>query len=302
MKKPNFAYTWKQMKKKRNGYLFVAPFMLLFTMFTVLPVLISIFFSFTYYNILETPRFIGLQNYMNLFLKDDVFIIAIKNTFIYAIITGPVSYILSLLFAWFINELNRTLRTVFTILFYAPSISGGAYTIFSIIFSSDRYGLINGLLMRMGIISEPIAWFQDARYMLTIVIIVQLWMSLGTSFLAFIAGLQGIDRSLYEAGAMDGIKTRWHELWYITLPAMKPQLMFGAVMTISTSFAGGAICDTLCGFPSTDYAAHTIMSHLNDYGTIRFEMGYACAIAALLFLLMIGTNKLVNIFMRKVGE
>lgn len=302
MKRPNFAYTWKQMKKKRSGYLFVAPFMLLFTMFTVLPVLISIFFSFTYYNILEAPRFIGLQNYMNLFLRDDVFIIAIKNTFIYAIITGPVSYILSLLFAWFINELNRTLRTVFTILFYAPSISGGAYTIFSIIFSSDRYGLINGALMRMGIISEPIAWFQDSRYMLTIVIIVQLWMSLGTSFLAFIAGLQGIDRSLYEAGAMDGIKTRWHELWYITLPAMKPQLMFGAVMTISSSFAGGVICDTLCGFPSTDYAAHTIMSHLNDYGTIRFEMGYACSIAALLFLLMIGTNKLVNILMRKVGE
>ena len=302
MRRPNFAYTWKQIKKKRSGYLFVAPFMLLFTMFTVLPVLISIFFSYTYYNILEAPRFIGLQNYMNLFLRDDVFIIAIKNTFIYAIITGPVSYILSLLFAWFINELNRTLRTIFTILFYAPSISGGAYTIFSIIFSSDRYGLINGALMRMGIISEPIAWFQDSRYMLTIVIIVQLWMSLGTSFLAFIAGLQGIDRSLYEAGAMDGIKTRWHELWYITLPAMKPQLMFGAVMTISSSFAGGAICDTLCGFPSTDYAAHTIMSHLNDYGTIRFEMGYACAIAVLLFLLMIGTNKLVNILMRKVGE
>lgn len=302
MKKGTLSYTWKQMKKKRNGYLFAAPFMILFTLFTVVPVVISIFFSFTYYNVLEAPRFIGLDNYMNLFLHDDVFIIAIKNTFVFAIITGPVSYILCLIFAWFINELNRVLRTVFTILFYVPSISGGAYTIFSIIFNSDRYGPINGLLIRWGIITEPIAWFQDTRYMLAIVILVSLWMSLGTSFLAFIAGLQGVDRSLYEAGAMDGIQTRWHELWYITLPAMKPQLMLGAVLTISSSFAVSAVCNTLCGFPSTDYAAHTIVAHLEDYGNIRFDMGYACAIATLLFLLMVGTNKLINILLRRVGE
>ncbi|MBR2488963.1 MAG: sugar ABC transporter permease [Clostridia bacterium] len=302
MKKVDFSYTWKMMKQKKSGYLFVAPFFLLFLVFTVLPVCISIFFSFTHYNVLELPQWAGLDNYMNLFLHDDVFITAIKNTMIFAVVTGPVSYILCLIFAWFINELNRTLRTIFTILFYVPSISGGAYSIFSIIFNSDRYGLINGLLLRWNIITEPIAWFQDTRFMLTICIIVSLWMSLGTSFLAFIAGLQAVDRSLYEAGAMDGIQTRWHELWYITLPAMKPQLMFGAVMAISSSFSVGAVCNTLCGFPSTDYAAHTIIAHLEDYGTIRFEMGYACAIAALLFLLMIGTNKLINILLRRVGE
>jgi len=302
MRKPDFSYTWSQMKKKKAGYAFAAPFMIIFTVFTVVPVLISIFYSFTYFNALEAPRFIGLDNYMRLFLKDDVFITAIKNTLIFSVITGPVSYVMCLLFAWFINELNRTLRILFTIIFYVPSISGQAYTVFSVIFSSDRYGFVNGFLIEWGFLSEPIAWFQDTRYMLTIIIIVSLWMSLGTSFLSFIAGLQGVDRSLYEAGAVDGIRTRWHELWYVTLPAMKPQLMFGAVMAITSSFTVSGICNTLAGFPSTDYAAHTIVAHLQDYGQLRFEMGYACAIATLLFLMMIGANKLVNILLRRVGE
>lgn len=301
MTRPDFSYTWKQMKNKRAGYVFVFPFMLLFIVFTVIPVVISVFYSFTYYNALEAPRWIGLDNYMRLFLYDDVFIISIKNTIVFAVITGPVSYIMCLIFAWFINELSRPMRILLTIIFYVPSISGGAYAIFSIIFNSDRYGLINGFLIRWGFISEPVAWFQDTRYMLAIIIIVSLWMSLGTSFLSFIAGLQSVDRSLYEAGAVDGIKTRWHELWYITLPAMKPQLMFGAVMAITASFSVSDVCNTLAGFPSTDYAAHTIVTHLMDYGSIRFDMGYACAIATLLFLLMVGMNKLVNILLRRVG-
>ncbi len=290
------------MKKKKAGYAFVAPFMILFILFTVIPVIISIFYSFTYFNVLESPRFIGLDNYMRLFLKDEVFIIAIKNTLIFSVITGPVSYIMCLLFAWFINELNRTLRVLFTIIFYVPSISGQAFAVFAVIFNSDRYGIVNGFLMGWNFIKEPIAWFQDTRYMLAIIIIISLWMSLGTSFLSFIAGLQGVDRSLYEAAAVDGIKTRWHELWYVTLPAMKPQLMFGAVMAITSSFAVSSICNTLAGFPSTDYAAHTIVAHLQDYGSIRFDMGYACAIATILFLMMVGANKLVNILLRRVGE
>lgn len=297
-----WSYTWKQMKKKKAGYAFIAPYYLLFTVFTILPVLISIFFSFTYFNALEPPEFIGLDNFMRLFLHDDVFIISIKNTLVFAVITGPLSYIMCLLFAWFINELSRPLRVLFTIIFYVPSISGGAYSIFSIIFHSDRYGIINGMLIKMGFITEPIAWFQDPNYMMPIVIVVMLWMSLGTAFLSFIAGLQSVDRSLYEAGAVDGIKTRWHELWFITLPYMKPQLMFGAVMAISGSFNVGAVGAVLCGQPSTDYAVHTIMNHLQDYGNIRFDMGYACAIAALLFLLTMGVNKLINILLRRVGD
>ena len=153
----------------------------------------------------------------------------------------------------------------------------------------------------MGIIHKPVEWLPDPNTMLPVVIIVMLWMSLGSGFLAFVAGLQTVDKSMYEAGYVEGVKNRWQELWHITLPSMKPQLLFGAVMSITAAFSAGDVTSALCGFPSTDYAAHTMINHLNDYGNIRFEMGYACAIATLLFFLMIGCNQLIQRLLRKVG-
>lgn len=276
--------------------------MLIFFMFTVIPVGISLGLSFFHFNMLEVPRFIGWQNYSRLFLGDDVFLIALKNTLLFAVITGPVSYIACFLFAWIINELSPKIRAVMTLVFYAPSISGNVFFIWLIIFSGDSYGYMNGFLMRLGVILEPVQWLANEKYVLAIVIIVQLWLSLGTSFLAFIAGLQTIDRSLVEAGTVDGIKNRWQELWYITLPSMRPQLMFGAVMQITASFAVAEISIALAGFPSVNYAAHTVVTHLMDFGTIRFEMGYASAIATVLFALMLGTNVLTQKMLRKIGE
>jgi multiple sugar transport system permease protein len=248
------------------------------------------------------PRFIGWDNYTRLFLNDDVFMIALKNTLLFAVITGPISYLACFIFAWIINELSPKIRAFMTLVFYAPSISGNVFFIWQIVFSGDSYGYLNGILMRIGIILEPIQWLQDERYVLAVVIIVQLWMSLGTSFLAFIAGLQTIDKTIVEAGAVDGIKNRWQELWFITLPSMRPQLMFGAVLQITASFAVAEISMQLAGFPSVNYAAHTVVTHLVDYGTIRFEMGYASAIATILFIIMVGTNKLIQKLLRKVGQ
>ena len=276
--------------------------MIIFFMFTVIPVVFSICLSFFYFNMLEFPRFVGWQNYSRLFLNDDVFMIALRNTFLFAVITGPISYLACFLFAWIINELSPKIRAIMTLVFYAPSISGNVYFIWLIVFSGDRYGYLNGFLTEIGIILEPIQWLSNEKYILTIVIIVQLWLSLGTSFLAFIAGLQTIDKTLVEAGAVDGIKNRWQELWYITLPSMRPQLLFGAVMQITASFAVADVSIALAGFPSVNYAAHTIVTHLIDYGTIRFEMGYASAIATVLFLIMVGANKLTQKLLRKVGE
>ncbi len=293
--------TFKEMRRKKISYLFIAPFCLLFTLFYLIPVISSMVLSFTYFNILEEPDWIGWQNYINLFFVDDVFLTAVKNTFLYAIITGPLGYIAALLFAWLINELPPKVRAVMTLIFYAPTISGQAFIVWGIFFSSDIYGFINGWLMKLGIIYEPILWFQDEKYIMPILVIVVLWMSLGTGFLSFIAGLQNVDRSLYEAGYVDGVKNRWQELWFITLPSMKPQLMFGAVMTITSSFAIHDSLAALAGFPSVNYAAHTVVSHLIDYGSIRFEMGYASAIATLLFLTMVICNKLVQFLLRKVG-
>ena len=189
-----------------------------------------------------------------------------------------------------------------TLIFYAPSISGQVYLIWGTLFSGDSYGWVNGILLDFGLITKEIQWFQDADYVMPLCIVVALWTSLGTSFLSFIAGLQGIDRSMYEAGAVDGIRNRWQELWYITLPSMKPQLMFGAVMAITSAFGFGGVVTALCGFPSVDYAAHTIMHHLDDYGGQRFEVGYSSAIAVVLFAVMVGANMLVKKVLSKVGQ
>ena len=290
------------MKNNKTAYFMLAPFLLLFIIFTVLPVVLSIFLSLTDFNMLQMPHFLGIDNYMRLFLDDEIFILAIQNTLIFAAITGPVSYILALLVAWFINELPPKIRAVVTLVFYAPSISGNAYLIWKTLFSSDSYGWANAVLIKYGIITQPILWFQDADFVMPLCIVVALWTSLGTAFLSFIAGFQTIDRSMYEAAAVDGIKNRWQELWYITLPTMRPQLMFGAVLAITNSFGFGAVVDALCGFPSVDYAAHTIMHHLSDYGGARYEIGYASAIAVILFIIMFSSNIIIKKALSKVGE
>ena len=295
-------WTWKEMKRNKVAYMMVAPYMIIFTLFTVVPVLLSIVISFTDFNLLEMPNFVFFDNYIRLFLDDDIFMIACKNTLIFAIIVGPASYLMSLMVAWFINELPPKIRAVVTLIFYAPSISGQVYLIWGTLFSGDSYGWVNGILLDFGLITEEIQFFQDADWVMPLCIVVAIWTSLGTSFLSFIAGLQGIDRSMYEAGAVDGVRNRWQELWYITLPSMKPQLMFGAVMAITSAFGFGGVVTALCGFPSVDYAAHTIMHHLDDYGGQRFEVGYSSAIAVVLFAIMIGSNMLVKKVLSKVGQ
>ncbi|MBQ8339651.1 MAG: sugar ABC transporter permease [Clostridia bacterium] len=297
-----WQWTLKEMKNNWVGYAMVAPYMLIFTCFTVLPVVLSMVISFTNFNLLELPDIVWLENYIRLFLDDDIFVIACKNTLIFAIIVGPVSYMMALMVAWFINELPPRIRAIVTLIFYAPSISGQVYLIWGTLFSGDSYGWVNGILLDLGLITTEIQWFQDADYVMPLCIVVALWTSLGTSFLSNIAGLQGIDRSMYEAGAVDGVRNRWQELWYITLPSMRPQLMFSAVMSITSCFGFGGVVTALCGFPSVDYAAHTIMHHLDDYGSIRFEVGYSSAIAVVLFAIMIGANMLVKKLLSKVGQ
>ena len=296
-----WSLLWRDIRRNKHYYILMAPFMIVFFLFTVIPVVASMGISFTYFNMLEPPRFIGWQNYSRLFLNDDIFMIALRNTFFFAIITGPVSYIACFLFAWIINELPPKIRSLMTLVFYAPSISGNVFFIWQVIFSGDRYGLLNSLLIRLRFVLEPIQWLKDERYILGVIIVVQLWMSLGTSFLAFIAGLQTLDPTIIEAGAVDGIKNRWQELWYIVLPSMRPQLLFGAVMQITSSLAVADVSIALAGFPSVNYAGHTIVTHLMDYGTIRFEMGYASAIATVLFAIMMGTNLVTQKLLRKIG-
>lgn len=295
-------WTWFLIRKNKTAYFMIAPFMILFFLFTIIPVFLSLVLSFTSFNMLEWPKFIFMDNYITLFLDDELFITALKNTLIFAAITGPVSYILSFVVAWFINELSPKIRAVVTLIFYAPSISGNVYLIWATLFSSDTYGWANAILMKLGFIDTPILWFQNAKYVMPLCIIVALWMSLGTAFLSFIAGLQGINKSLYEAGAIDGVRNRWQELWYITLPSMKPQLMFGAILSITGAFGFGPVVTALAGNPSVDYVAYTLNHHLTEYQGTRWEVGYASAISFLLFLMMIGCNVLITKLIAKVGQ
>jgi len=279
--------------KSNVSYLMLLPFMLCFIIFTVLPVLASIVLSLTDFNMLETPGFIGIDNYVRL-LQDDIFLIGFKNTMVLAFLCGPLSYLFSFFMAWVINEMPKGLRVFMTIVFYAPSVSANVYFIWTYLFSGDSYGIVNAALMQLGILREPVLWLTDPSFNLAIVIVVQLWLSLGVSFLSFIAGLQGVDASQYEAGAIDGIKNRFQELWYITIPNMKSMMLFGAVMAISSAFSCGAVSQDLTGgYQSVNYSTMTILNYITDFGSVRYEMGYACCVAVILFALMVLSKQLI---------
>lgn len=304
---------WKEqitlIKRNRSYYLMLLPFGILFFCFILLPILASVALSFTNFNMVQKPGFVGFDNYVRMFFDDSGFTISLKNTIVFALFTGPLSYFICLIFAWLVNEFRPAARSVFTFLLYVPSMSTAVYTVWAFIFSGDQYGLLNSIFMSTGLMKEPIQWLTDTRYIMGAIIVVQLWMSLGTSFLSFIAGFQGIDRAQYEAAAIDGISNRLQELIYITLPNMGPQLLFGAVMQIGASFAAGSVGQQLLqaagasiGGVSTDYAASTLVTHMSDMASVRNEMGYACAIAVLLFLMMLLFNSLVQKVLKKYSE
>lgn len=292
----------KFFRKYGSSYFLLSFWLILFVFFTLIPILISVFLSFTDFDMVNSFKFVGADNYIRLFLDDDIFVKSLGNTMYYALITGPIGYILSFVIAWLINETGRTARSLLTLVFYAPSLAGNVFMMWQYIFSGDSYGILNSVLIRFGFISSPIQWQNDPEYNSVVVITVILWMSMGAGFLAFVAGFKKLDKSLYEAAAMDGLRNRWQELWYITLPQMIPQLLISAVLSISSSFAVGYQNAALTGNPSTDYSTHTVVLHISDYGYTRLEMGYACTVAVILFLIMIITWTVLNRALRSIGH
>ena len=292
----------KFFRKYGSSYFLLSFWLILFVFFTLIPILISVFLSFTDFDMVKIFKFVGADNYIRLFLDDDIFVKSLGNTMYYALITGPIGYILSFVIAWLINETGRTARSLLTLVFYAPSLAGNVFMMWQYIFSGDSYGILNSVLIRFGFISSPIQWQNDPEYNSIVVITVILWMSMGAGFLAFVAGFKQLDKSLYEAAAMDGLRNRWQELWYITLPQMIPQLLISAVLSISSSFAVGYQNAALTGNPSTDYSTHTVVLHISDYGYTRLEMGYACTVAVILFLIMIITWTVLNRALRSIGH
>ena len=283
-------------------HLIMMPFMIFFLLFNILPVLSSVVLSFFDYDMVSNPIFTGLENYSRMFTADDTFLKVLGNTLRFSIIAGPGSFILAFLLAWMINEFSRTVRVILTFIFYAPALVGNAYFIWQIFFSGDSLGYLNNFLISFGFITEPINWFQNTQYNMTILLIIQLWMSMGVSFLAHIAGLQNVSSEMYEAGAIDGIRTRWHELWYITLPSMKTILLFGAVMQIQSVFSVSGLMTTLVGYPSVNNSVDTLVSYISDIGTARYEMGYAAALSVVLFLLVLAFRFGIGALLNLIGK
>ncbi|MBO4468716.1 MAG: sugar ABC transporter permease [Clostridia bacterium] len=304
MKKTRIITKSKKLHFGNNAqyYVLLAPFAIMFFLFTVLPVLSSIVLSFFDFDMIRMPNFIGIDNYIRMFVDDDTFGIVVKNTILFAIITGPIGFMLSFVLAWFLNEFKPFTRTILSFMFYAPALVGNGLFIWQIAFSNDSYGYMNSLLLSWGFINEPISWLKSEQYIMPIIIIVQLWQSMGVSFLANISGLQNINGEMYEAGAIDGIRNRWQELWFITLPSMKNMLLFSAVMQIASSFSISSIAVNLAGYPSVGHAADTIVSHIGDVGTVRYEMGYAAALSVFLFALMALTRKAIVKLLDVVGR
>lgn len=283
-------------------YIIILPFILLFFLFTLLPMLSSVVLSFFDYDMVSTPIFVGFKNYVRMFTGDKTFYTVLGNTLQFAVITGPISFVLAFLLAWMINEFSPFVRSILAFLFYAPALVGNAYFIWQIIFSGDSYGYLNNFLMSFGFITDPIQWLKDPKYSMTIIMIVQLWMSMGVSFLSNVAGLQNVDSEMYEAGAIDGVRTRWHELWYITLPSMKNILLFGAVMQIQAVFSISTIVTQLAGYPSVNNSVDTLVSLITDVGTMRYEMGYAATLSVFLFVMILFVRFIVGGALNLLGK
>jgi len=281
----------KHLRKESNtAQLFVLPYFIAFLIFITIPVVIGMFLSFTYFNLIQAPEFIGFSNYVYLFTSDDAFMQqVIPNTLQFVVIVGPVGYMLGFFLAWMLAQLPSKLRTVLALIIYSPSMTAGITmaVMWRIIFSGDESGYLNALLLNINLINQPIQWLQNPDYLLTIMIIVTLWSSMGIGFLAMLAGVLNINQDLYEAAYVDGMKNKWQEIFYITIPSMKPQMLFGAVMSLVATFNAGAIGAQLSGQnPTPQNAGQLIVTHLEDYGFIRYDMGYAAAIAVMLLLLV----------------
>ena len=275
---------------KKTPYLFLLPYLILFTVFIIIPTGMAIALSFTNYNAVQAPEFVGLTNYINLLTQDTIFLqYVLPNTILFSIIVGVGGYILSFFLAWSLSQLSKLPRTVLALILYSPSMTAGVAmsVVWRTVFLGNQSGIANYALTALGIINEPILWMSNATYIMPIVIIVALWSSMGVGFLAMLAGLLNVSPELYEAGAIDGIKNRFQEVIYITIPSMKPQMLFGAVMAVTNAFQQGSIGVMLTGSnPTPSYAAQLMVNHVEDYGFIRYEMGYAAAVSVALLALI----------------
>jgi multiple sugar transport system permease protein len=293
---------WKAIKgwasKEGSAYGFVAMYALFFTVFIIVPVAMASLLSLSFFDTVQPPSFIGLKNYLTLLTQDEIFMrYVLPNTITFAVIVGPGGYVLSFALAWMLAQLPKLPRTLLALILYSPSMTTAVAmsVVWKTLFSGDQSGYLNSFLLQLNLIQEPIQWLQSPQYLMLIMIIVTLWGSMGVGFLALLAGILEIDPELYEAGSLDGISNRLQEIIHITIPSMKPQMLFGAVMAIVATFQAGTIGVVLSGSnPTPQYAGQLIVNHIEDFGFLRYEMGYAAAVSVVLLLMILLFTRVAN--------
>lgn len=279
-----------ELRKMMPGYLFILPAVLLISVFVFLPIIASLFLSFTQYNVLQPPKWVGLNNYYRLIFEDPLFWIAVRNTVLYVAGTVPVCVMISLLLAVWVDSVKiRFMKYLFRTVYFLPTITAivAISVVWKWLYAGGTYGLINFVLMKLGI--PPVDWLTNPHTTLPAIMVMSIWGGVGYNFIIFLAGLQGIPRTIYEAAEIDGA-SGFRNFWHITLPLLRPAIVFVVLMSVIGSFQ--VFDQVYILTQGTEYvggvlhSALTIVTYLYERGFERFEMGYASAIAYMLFFLV----------------
>ena len=203
------------------SYALLSPYLMLFSVFILVPVIMTVGLSFTNFDVINTPKANGITNYVYLFTQDTVFMkFVLPNTFLYAIVVGVGGYVLSFLIAWMLAQIQALPRTLLSLCIYVPSMLGQVFigVIWRTVFSGDQGGWMNAILLQLGWIDQPIQFLLTGDYFMLIMIVVSLWSSMGIGFLSMISGILNINREIYEAAYIDGLRNRFQDRAHQSAP------------------------------------------------------------------------------------
>lgn len=279
------------MKQRRleatQGFIYILPSLILILCFSVIPIFMSAFFSFTEYNVMNPPKFVALSNYEKI-LQDEYVREALLNTLKYVVITVPIQTCLSLAFAAFLatkmqNKGGEFLRSVMFIPVIASAVTSG--TIWRTILGADG-GILNNILGVFGV--APLNWLGDSRTSLVSICIVAIWKNVGYFLVIFYAGIMDIPKSLYEAARVDGANT-YQQFFRITLPMLKPITSLVVTLGIIWSFQVFDLAYQMTG-GGPGYSSVTIVMAIYNAAFKQYKMGYACALAMVLLVIVLIIN------------
>jgi multiple sugar transport system permease protein len=269
-------------RKIAKGLLFISPWLLGFFLFTIYPMLASFYFSFTRYDVLRPPKFIGFENYIELFTGDDLFRTAMYNTVWFVLVAVPIGLVAAFLLAVLLNQ-NLRGKSVYRTIFFIPSITPAVASVMVWLWIyNTQYGLINGILIGLGL--EAIPWLSSPALAKPSLVVIQVWAQ-GTAIIIFLAALQDVPRTLYEAARVDGANAL-QRFWHVTVPMTTPAMLYVLLTGLIGTFQA-FIWPWLLTRGGPNNATLLFSVYLYRSAFEHFKMGYASAQGWLLFILVI---------------